>query len=371
MTQNTEPQTTDNAQPTSEQPRLIRSASPQSVWTLNNFQAILERLAPIHEQIDGTLYAEQHGPNMIVVTKTFNHLRLWIIDPEETDSGVVQSEISLDNPLYLVDPYTQAAILGLAWVPKPQRIYCAGLGAGRVPMVLHHYLPHVTIDCTEIDPVVSEMATRFFGFAEDERMRVHITDGRNWLAESEPYDYILIDVFLDRGYIPYRMSTVEFFTLCKQQLTPGGILVVNLLTEDDLLARRIASVRAAFGDEAGAVMVCPLSEGNTVLFAVNQTANTRRPDREELIQRAIAIQSEKHFSFPLATLSLNLTVDVENMAVDWTTTQPLYDAAPPASYFDLLPSLDKESLPTPIDPTLPCPCGSGRVYGACHGSTER
>ncbi|MCB0065149.1 MAG: fused MFS/spermidine synthase [Caldilineaceae bacterium] len=341
---------------------------PQSTWTLTNLQAIMERLLPIQSQPDGTLYAELHGANFIVVTKSFHHVRLWILDPQKVDSGVVQSEMSLENPLHLVDPYTQAAILGLAWVPEPTRIYCAGLGAGRVPLVLHHHLPHATIDCTEIDPTVLEMATRFFGFGQDERMRVHVADGRRWLEAAVPYHYIFVDVFLDRGYVPYWLSTVEFYELCRQRLTPGGILVVNLLTEDEYLADRVVTLQQVFGEAEGDVMVCPLHEGNTVLFAVNRTAETPAPDREALIQRTVDLQADQHFAFPLATRSLDLTTDFAGAGIDLTTAQPLYDVTPPPAYFDLLPAL--ENLLTPIDPTLPCPCGSGEPYGMCHGSVQ-
>jgi spermidine synthase len=328
---------------------------------LTNLSAILTRLLPLQDEPDGTLYAELHGPNFIVVTKSFNYLRLWILDPEHVDSGVVQSEMALDNPLRLVDPYTQAAILGLAWVPEPRRIYCAGLGAGRVPMILHHHLPDVTIDCTEIDPAVIEMATRFFGLGLDARLQVHLADGRNWLAAADPYDLIFIDVFLDRGYVPYRLSTVEFYELCRRKLTPGGILVVNLLTEDEYLARRVATLQAVFGE----IWLCALREGNTVLFAVNREAGQPAPDHAALIQQATAIQAQQHFAFPLATLSLELTNDPAAAALDLTDARPFVDHAPPPSYFDLLPSF--ENLSVPVAPALPCPCGSGLTYGACHG----
>lgn len=347
---------------------IIPQSTPQSTWTLTNIQAIIERLLPIHAQPDGTLYAELHGVNFIVVTKSFNHVRLWILDPQEVDSGVVQSELNLENPLHLVDPYTQAAILGMGWVPEPKRIYCAGLGAGRVPMILHHHLPHATIDCSEIDPTVLEMATRFFGFAEDERLQVHIADGRRWLEEVAPYDFIFVDVFLDRGYVPYRLSTVEFYQLCREKLTPGGILVVNLLTEDAYLANRVATLQEVFGREQGHVTLCPLSEGNTVIFATNSTTQHLAPNTEVLLKRIVELQADHHFAFPLATRALDLTTDFAAAEIDLSAAQPFYDETPPPAYFDLLPSF--ENLLTPIESALPCPCGSGETYGRCHGREQ-
>lgn len=343
---------------------LPEAAGPQSTWAITNLSNIYARLLPVQNEPDGTLYAELHGPNFVVVTKSFQHVRLWILDPQKVDSGIVQSEMSLENPLWLVDPYTQAALLGLAWVAEPTRVYCAGLGAGRVPMILHHYLPHTTIDCTEIDPAIVEMATRFFGLGLDERMRVHLADGRRWLDDAEPYDLLFVDVFLDRGYVPYWLSTVEFFALCRQKLTPGGVLVINLLTEDDYLANRVVTLQELFSE----LWFCALDEGNTVLFAVNDGPGQPSLDHEALIQRITARQAVEHFAFPLATLSLALTQDPAKAGIDLAGAHPFYDATPPDHYFDLLPSF--EQLLVPVDPTLPCPCGSGVPYGACHGKTN-
>lgn len=327
-------------------------------WAAENFSQILQRLYPLHAQPDGTLYAEAHGPHFIVVTKSFNRLRLWILDQDQPNSGVVQSEMALDNPLYLVDPYTQAAILGLCWQPTPQRIYCAGLGGGRVPMLFHHYLPTATIDCTEIDPAVIDMATRFFGLGQDERLQVHIADGRGWLEKSAPYDLIFVDVFLDRGYIPYRMSTVEFYQCCRQQLTPGGILVINLLSEDQFLPHRVRTLCEVFPG----VAICTLDEGNTLLYA-----SMTPLDLPTLLERAIELQQTHHFTFPLATLALEVKTDLVKAGLDLDDLTPLYDATPPVGYFDSLPVLTE--LATPVDAALPCPCGSGKPYGQCHGQT--
>ncbi|MEZ4675730.1 MAG: fused MFS/spermidine synthase [Caldilineaceae bacterium] len=340
---------------------LPDATGPHSTWALTNLSAIYSRLLPVQEAADGTLYAELHGPNFIVVTKSFQHIRLWILDPHHVDSGVVQSEMTLENPLHLVDPYTQAAILGLVWRSEVRRIYCAGLGAGRVPMILHHHLPQAHIDCTEIDPAIVAMATRFFGLGLDERLQVHIADGRGWLADAAPYDLIFVDVFLDRGYVPYRLSTVEFYTLCHQKLTPGGILVVNLLTEDEHLARRVATLQQVFGE----VWACVLSEGNTVLFAPTPVVGQAVLDREAIVERATNLQAIQHFAFPLATLALTLTTDLAELEIDLAGAQPFVDGAPPPDYFDLLPSF--ADLAVPVDPALPCPCGSGLPYGACHG----
>jgi len=329
-----------------------------STWLTQNRQAILDRIHPLQELPDDTLYAEVHGAYIVAVTKGEGNLRLWLLDPNQPDSGVVQSEMSLDDPLALFDDYTQAALLGLLWQPAPRHVYVAGLGGGCVPLVLHHYFPDVVIDCSEIEPIVIEMATRYFGLGLDERLHVAIADGREYLAaQPAPYDFIFIDVFLDHGYVPYCMSTVEFYTLCRDQLTPDGILVVNLLASDPYLAARIKGLQQIFP----AIYANPLPIGNILLYASHNTSL----DIEALIEQATQIQRIHHFGFPFAIRSLDLHSNLDRLFPQLASAAALTDDAPPAGYFDLLPSF--ADLPVPVAPGMPCLCGSGLPFALCHG----
>ncbi len=331
-----------------------------TTWLTHNRQAIMDRIRPLQAEPDDTLYAEIHGAHVVAVTKGEGNVRLWLLDPQQPDSGVVQSEMSLDDPLSLFDDYTQAALLGLLWQPTPRRVYVAGLGGGCVPLVLHHYFPDVVIDCSEIEPAVIDMATRYFGLGLDDRLNVTMADGRAWLAaQTAPYDFIFIDVFLDHGYVPYRMSTIEFYTLCRDQLTPDGILVINLLASDPYLVARIKALQQIFP----AIYANPLPVGNVLLYASHNTAL----NMEALIERATQVQSTHHFAFPFAIRSLDLHSNLDRLFPQLATTAPLTDHTPPAGYFDLLPSF--ADLPVPVAPGMPCLCGSGLPFSQCHGRT--
>lgn len=331
----------------------------ETTWLTNNRQAILDRLRPWQDAEEGTLYAELHGVYFIIVTKGEGNLRLWLLDPQQPDSGVMQSEMRLDDPLALFDDYTQAALLGLLWQPAPQRVYVAGLGGGCVPLVLHHYFPRVVIDCTEIEPAMIEMATCYFGLGLDERLQVAVTDGRSWMAaQTDPYDFIFVDVFLDRGYVPYWMSTVEFYTLCDQRLTADGVLVLNLLASDPYLAARIKSLQQIFPT----IYVTSLPVGNILLYA----SRTMTLDHEALIQRATQVQERHHFAFPFAIRSLDLRQNLDELFPMLATAEPFFDETPPAGYFDLLP--DPNALLAPVAADAPCFCGSGLAFGECHGA---
>ncbi|NJN83863.1 MAG: fused MFS/spermidine synthase [Caldilineaceae bacterium] len=302
------------------------------------------------------------GVHFITVTKEGSRLRLWLLEQVRPSSGVIQSEMDLDDPLSLVDPYSQAAMLALLWNPKPKRIYFAGFGAGRVPMILHHYFPQATIDCAEIEPTVVTVAERFFGAKLDNRLRVQIEDGRVWLAQHEGhFDMMMVDVFLDNGYSPYRLSTVEFYELCRDRLTPDGVLIVNMLAEDSYLAERLQSLGRVFKT----IYVCPIQEENNVVIA----HNCGEVEQESLVDKAAALQGIHRFNFPFARHIPSLSSDLRSIAPTLEEAYPFMDDAPPEGYFDSLPSFN-----TPfsrVDAKLPCPCGSGRKFGDCHGLPAR
>jgi spermidine synthase len=246
--------------------------------------------------------------------------------------------------------------LGLLWEPQPRSLYAAGFGGGRLPLLLHHYCPQAQITCSEIEPEIIRIAERFFGIRQDERLQVVVEDGRNWLARSrDPLDLILVDVFLDNGYSPYRMATVEFYALCRERLTSNGAVAVNLLANDPFLERRIQSLVAAF--PAVWLLTARPFDGDENIIVVATAAPEL--DQAALIERAQALDG--YFRFPFALTPLAATLVRQRP----TGTPPLWDDDPPPGYFDTLPSFAGPF--SRVSPELPCPCGSGRRFADCHG----
>lgn len=62
-----------------------------------------------------------------------------------------------------------------------------GLGAGLLPMFLHGCMPSLQIEVVELDAVVLSLARDYFGFAEDERLKVHIADGIRFVREVKSF----------------------------------------------------------------------------------------------------------------------------------------------------------------------------------------
>jgi len=327
-------------------------------WQAANLADLHARLAPLRGARNGTIYTEPSGHHFHVVTKENTRLRFWLVEQTNPSTGVIQSEIDVARPLALLEPYTQAMTLALLWQPRPAAVYMAGLGGGRSPLALHHHFPGCVIDCTEIDPAVVGVARRFFGVEQDARLRVAIEDGRVRLERhATRYDLILLDVFLDNGYSPYRMATREFFTLCRARLQPGGVLVTNLLAGDPWAARKAQTLAAVFPY----VWSYTLSDENWVLFGRVRRGESPLPSMA--VARDLAAQHV--FDYPFVAQAARLLPGLGDLETP-VAQPPLTDDAPPPGYFDDLPAL--AGALGRVAPDLPCPCGSGRRFDACHGA---
>src|SRR5262249_6003186 len=125
--------------------------------------------------------------------------------------------------------------------PDPRTVLVIGLGSGVTAGAVARY-PVASLDIVEIEPAVVE-ANRFFANVNSEvlrdgRVRTMLADGRNFLlTTSNHYDAIISEPSNPWIGGVASLFTVEFFSLARQHLRPGGIMVqwiqaYNLLPED-------------------------------------------------------------------------------------------------------------------------------------------
>ncbi len=105
-----------------------------------------------------------------------------------------------------------------------------GSAAGTVPkQFLAIYGPDARIDAVEIDPAIVRVGRTYFAM-EDEaapNYRTHTQDGRVYLRSADAtYDVIGMDAY-HQPYIPFHLTTREFFAQVAEHLTDGGVAVVN------------------------------------------------------------------------------------------------------------------------------------------------
>ncbi len=117
-----------------------------------------------------------------------------------------------------------------------------GMGTGTYAKQCSRYFPEMVMDGVEIDDRITDLAHEYFEMDED--MNVVTYDGRAYLnamrAEREAgrdsirtgYDVIMVDAYQDIT-IPFQMSSKEFFTLVRDSLNEGGVMVVNMNMRSD------------------------------------------------------------------------------------------------------------------------------------------
>ena len=117
-----------------------------------------------------------------------------------------------NNPPFTPDQVHHAAIIGL------------GAGTG-VRELTAAYGP-IPIDGIEIDGTIVDLARQYFHMNEP-NLHVTIQDGRYWLdTTSQKYDLIAIDAY-QQPYIPFQLTTQEFFSEVRDHLTPTGTVILN------------------------------------------------------------------------------------------------------------------------------------------------
>lgn len=107
-----------------------------------------------------------------------------------------------------------------------KKILILGMGMGTFAEQCKKYFPAAQITGVEIDEKITALAKKYFDLPED--VEVVTYDGRAFLqADKNIYDVILVDAFQDISP-PFQMSSTEFFSLVKNHLAAGGVMVVNM-----------------------------------------------------------------------------------------------------------------------------------------------
>jgi spermidine synthase len=142
--------------------------------------------------------------------------------------------------------YTRFMTASLMYSKDVQSILEIGFGGGRTAWYLHRFLPNASITSVELDPVVVELAKKYFGVRDEPNFRVVNRDGRLFLSESKDrYDIILIDAY--RGpFVPFHLLTKEFYELVKAHLSEGGVAAQNVEPTTMLFDSAVKTLHAVF-----------------------------------------------------------------------------------------------------------------------------
>ncbi len=117
--------------------------------------------------------------------------------------------------------------------PQPTSALMIGLAGGTAARQMITAYPDLNVDGVEIDEAVADVGLEYFGM-DDPRINVIIDDGRYYLRTTDnTYDIIGVDAY-KQPYIPFQLTTREFFSEAKAKLNACGTVIVNVgRTETD------------------------------------------------------------------------------------------------------------------------------------------
>jgi spermidine synthase len=204
--------------------------------------------------------------------------------------GDDQSVVVRDEPSAVPMEYIRFAAVALGAPSQLRHALVIGLGAGAFPMLLRRALPRARVEVVELDALVHQVAARYFGLAEDSRLRVRIGDGAMAFRDGRRWDLIFLDAY-GADSIPEPLASTGFFGEVSRALAPRGVVVANIANSDPAVEKAtLARFASAF--PACALMRTPESDNVIVLGAgklpKDLSAALRRFDKQSRLPFALA-----------------------------------------------------------------------------------
>lgn len=170
------------------------------------------------------ILVEEETPYSSLAVVEKNNFRTLYID------GAVQSRMDLDDPSRLVLYYTKSFHLANLINPHLEEVLFVGGGGFSGPKsFLTTYDDITKVDVVEIDPVVVDVAKKYFFVPDDPKLGIIAEDARVFLSQTDgKYDAIILDAYA--GYeIPFHLMTKQFYEVLDERLTDEGVMVSNFL----------------------------------------------------------------------------------------------------------------------------------------------
>jgi spermidine synthase len=156
----------------------------------------------------------------------------------------------------------------------PRRVAILGNAAGTTSRAYEEFFPGTRVDGVEIDSELSDIGRRYFDM-NNPRLHLYHEDARPFLRRIDArYDVISVDSYR-QPYIPFYLTTVEFFETVRDRLAHGGVLIVNVgHPEGETALEKVLG--ATIGAALPHVMRDPITDTNTLLVASEAPLSAER-----------------------------------------------------------------------------------------------
>jgi spermidine synthase len=219
----------------------------------------------------GNLVYQKETPYSHLDVVDSDHKRALFLD------GNIHTIMNKDNPTELLI-YTKYFPLGFVFNPSAKKVLFVGGGGFSGPKYFLKTYPNVAVDVVEIDPVVIDVAKKYFSVngsnyndnnPSKPRLKIYNDDARNFLSRTnQKYDIIFLDAY-SKNYVPFHLMTLEYYQLLYNRLTtPNGVIISNQLGSLDQKQDTSKLYRAVYKTmsqvfSSSAVYAFPIDIGNS------------------------------------------------------------------------------------------------------------
>jgi spermidine synthase len=157
----------------------------------------------------------------------------------------------------------------------PRSLAILGNGAGTTVRAYEALFPQTEIDGVEIDGELTELGKKWFGLRERPNVHLHTDDARPFLRRADRrWETIIIDAYR-QPYIPFYLTTKEFFALVHSRLEPGGAVIINVghPEDSDKLEKMLS---AGLGTAFAHVARDPIRDVSTLLVGSDREPSAQR-----------------------------------------------------------------------------------------------
>ena len=266
-------------------PKILAGSVVLMLFLSNTFLVV----NPVSYGYFGNMVYQKETPyaHLDVVDSVDNTQRALFLD------GNIHSIMNKQDPTQLLI-YTRFFPIGFVFNPSAKHVLFVGGGGFSGPKYFLKTYPDVTVDVAEIDPVVIDVAQKYFNVTKSPRLNIYNDDARDFLTKTsnQKYDIIILDAF-SKNYVPFHLMTLQYYQLLYNKLTTSnGVIVSNQVGSlegdtSNLYRAAYKTMSQVFPD----VYAFPLSQfspsavQNIILVGTKNTAPDVRLTQDEIRQK--------------------------------------------------------------------------------------
>lgn len=228
-----------------------------------------------------------------------------------------QSQMDRDDPVSGGFEYTDFFHMAFLFNPDIKDVLFLGLGGGSAPKRFLYDYPQVRGDAVDVDPLVIEVAQKYFGVKPGPRLRLIEGDARVYVKRTtKTYDLIILDAYTSSRYgstIPHHLTTREFFREVARCLRPGGVIAYNVTGEVEGWGSAItrALLKTITTEFTSPYLFQAESSRNTVILAFKGA--THKLSQSDVVRRAQELVKQGKVKLPEFVRRASRMVPVPNV----------------------------------------------------------